>query len=1582
MASRMQTLIQEYMSLGGNLEEARTYAREIVDMERNERAMEREIEKAKWQHEKELEQLRYENQRMLAETESRTRIEVEASRSQSRENQGNAEESISNFRKYDLGLGKFSNEANDLDAFISRFELVAKAYRLPDELKAIEFSKCLTGPALLAYEVLSNESKLDYDEVVKAMRRRFGVTVQSLRKRFLNAKCLENEGQMDYAIRLKKYYLEWLDKAGYQQTYDDILEHIVLDRYYQSQPNDLRVFLKERGKLSLHDMTDHAENYIEAHACFSNDRQSKMSKDKKFENRKFKSGNDVRPYNANGKALPAEGKSKSDDIRHGEKRRVTCFICGKEGHKSFDCRLKKSQYNGDRSGNKAAACQVINDKENNTDCREGPREIWPIVAVADVCDTVYLKDLKYPLKGKAKIGNMDARFLRDTGSSVSIVKETFVSPEQYTGSQTTILLADRCVRKLPNAVVNVRIPYFEGPLKVCVMTNPVSDLIIGNDLYADDKNDDSDDDSVNIGDECLNLTRSTLIFDNSKYQKPLVSVNISPVNISSQVSVCNSEPRQIAQVYEQSDINYEMGADECITLSKEVINDVVKSDEFNNCESDDYTGNIAAVQTRGQHRDDARSKRPLKVTVVDALNITPDEFRLLQESDDKLHKLWQLALNPPVDCDLMRHKFVIKNGLLYRNYKPGPHDEGIVQLVVPNSLEQKVISFAHDTALSGHGSIAATYKKLSSVFHVLGASSKCRDYVKSCLICQKGGNKNTGFKAPMLSMPVVREPFETVYVDLVGEIHPASAENHKWILCATDACTHFPIAIPLKKIDSVTIAEAMLSQFSIFGHPRQIICDNAANLTSDILKEIYHVYGIEVKQIPVYRPQANSVQERSHAHIKSILRKLCTEQPRQWHRYIDPLMFAIRTTENANKFTPFELLYGRLPRTHMDVLRDLWTGQNENSETKTTYQYVLDLRNRIEETCKLAQDEIAKTHFKNKRYFDKHAKLRELKPGGKVLVLSPKPSNKLEFIWKGPATVIERRGVVNYRIRFDSGKERLYHVNMLKPFIDRTSSDEISTIVNEDNVRNDSECNTHNVDSDSETVDCDTIATVKGLIEDSEEETDEEITCKNDKSDMLLYNSDQTETWKDVKINPDLNDDDKRKVVKLLKEFQDIFSDVPTTTHLIKHKIKLKTDEPICCKPYKVPIHMVERVNKEIDQMMRNAIIEKSSSNFASPMVVVKKKNTDELRICVDFSRLNAQTINDPMPQPEPEDILAKLGNAQLFSVFDASKGYWAIPVDEDSKDYLSFVTERDCYRFNCMPFGCCGAGASYNRMVRMMLEGAKNLDHFVDDLVAFTSNDFDVHLLILRDLFERVRNANIKLRPSKARICFRRIEFLGFDVSEGQIRPTEESIVKVLNAPIPRTKKGVKSLCGCINWLRRYIPKAAKLLKPLTDLTAKNASEVIKWNQAQDEAFQEVKRILTSKPVLCLYDSKKEHVLQTDASNEYIAGVLLQRQDDDQLHPVMYISRKCNEHEMRYDIQNKEMLAIIWSCRRLYKYLFGSHFVIQTDCQALTMLNGRLSNNARVARWQLEMQSYDFRVEIIKGSDNGCADFLSRMGT
>lgn len=397
--------------------------------------------------------------------------------------------------------------------------------------------------------------------------------------------------------------------------------------------------------------------------------------------------------------------------------------------------------------------------------------------------------------------------------------------------------------------------------------------------------------------------------------------------------------------------------------------------------------------------------------------------------------------------------------------------------------------------------------------------------------------------------------------------------------------------------------------------------------------------------------------------------------------------------------------------------------------------------------------------------------------------------------------------------------------------------------------------------------------------------------------------------------------------------------------------------------------------------MLKLGWIERSDSPYTSPMVIVKKRDSPEIRICVSYKRLNAITVIDPTPQPDIEDILAKLGSSKIYSTFDACKGFYAIKMEENAKKYTSFVTPRDCYCFNVCPFGLVNAPSVYARLTRKLLEGATNVENFVDDILAHNS-DLQSHLDTLRDLFERIRKANIKLKPTKVRIGFSELTFLGQVVGRGTVRPTQENVDKILNAPIPRTKKGVKSLCGMVNWLRKFVPGAAKLLKPLNDLLSNRQSDVITWGNEQQEAWDKIKIILTTQPVLSLYDPNKEHVLMTDASQDFVGGTLMQREDDGELHPVMYASRKCQDRETRYDIQNKEMLAIVWCCSRFYRFIYGAPFTIQTDCCALSMLNGKLSNNPRVVRWQLYLQSFNFRVEIIRGSDNPIADFMTRQGT
>jgi len=213
---------------------------------------------------------------------------------------------------------------------------------------------------------------------------------------------------------------------------------------------------------------------------------------------------------------------------------------------------------------------------------------------------------------------------------------------------------------------------------------------------------------------------------------------------------------------------------------------------------------------------------------------------------------------------------------------------------------------------------------------------------------------------------------------------------------------------------------------------------------------------------------------------------------------------------------------------------------------------------------------------------------------------------------------------------------------------------------------------------------------------------------------------------------------------------------------------------------------LVEPVEKEIKELEQQGWIEPSDAACASPIVVVKKKNSDDIRLCVNYKKLNDVTVNDPMPMPEIDNILSKIGQSDMFSTVDMSRGYYAIGMTDRAKDYTTFCTQN--YRFLVMPFGLKTAGATYTRLLKKVLQNAKNLENFINEVIAH-SDGFENQLKTLRDLFERVKRANLKIKPSKTRICYTGVEFLGHTISNGSIRPMQTNVEKLINAPTPKTK-------------------------------------------------------------------------------------------------------------------------------------------------------------------------------------------------
>ena len=270
-------------------------------------------------------------------------------------------------------------------------------------------------------------------------------------------------------------------------------------------------------------------------------------------------------------------------------------------------------------------------------------------------------------------------------------------------------------------------------------------------------------------------------------------------------------------------------------------------------------------------------------------------------------------------------------------------------------------------------------------------------------------------------------------MDLVGPISPPSEKGHRYILTLVDYATRYPEAVPLKNIETETVAEALLDMYSRLVIPEEVLSDLGTQFVSKCMEEVSRLLSTKRLTTTPYHPICNGLVERFKGALKKMLRRLCNELSCQWHRFVNPLLFAYREAPlEATGFSPFELLYGRTVRGPVQILKELWTGETDKTEVKTSYQYVLELREGLDNTMKIAQEEMLKSRKKNKTLYDRRAKRREFQADDKVLLLPPTEANKLLMQRKGPYEIISRCGKGNvYRVEVNR-KVKTFHANILK----------------------------------------------------------------------------------------------------------------------------------------------------------------------------------------------------------------------------------------------------------------------------------------------------------------------------------------------------------------------------------------------------------------------------------------------------------------------------------------------------------------------------------------------------------------------
>ena len=437
-------------------------------------------------------------------------------------------------------------------------------------------------------------------------------------------------------------------------------------------------------------------------------------------------------------------------------------------------------------------------------------------------------------------------------------------------------------------------------------------------------------------------------------------------------------------------------------------------------------------------------------------------------------------------------------------------------------------------------------------------------------------------------------------------------------------------------------------------------------------------------------------------------------------------------------------------------------------------------------------------------------------------------------------------------------------------------------------------------------------------------------------------------------------------------------------TSLVAMEIETGDATPRKQPPRRMPFMVREEVARQLKSMQRDGVIQPSNSPWSSPVVMVRKKDGSH-RYCVDYRVLNSVTKADTFPLPRIDDLLDQLGGARYFSTLDLASGFWQIQMELKSREKTAFVTPQGLYEFLVMPFGLKNAPAVFQRLMEKVLSGLNPesgrqfVAAYLDDIVVF-STSLQEHLIHLKKVIDRLKFANLKLKPSKCNFVKKEVEYLGHIITANGLQPNTRITQAVLAFPIPEDVQGVRRFLGMASYYRRFIAGFAKIAQPLHHLTAKDVP--FQWSTDCETAFVTLKSRLVTPPVLAYPCFGKEFTLETDASIQGLGAILSQKQADQKLHPVAYASRALTPAEKNYSVTELETLAVVWGITHFHSYLYGGDVTVITDHSAVKPVLETPNPTGKHARWWTRVYGRGIKsVSIIyrAGRENKSADALSR---
>ena len=461
----------------------------------------------------------------------------------------------------------------------------------------------------------------------------------------------------------------------------------------------------------------------------------------------------------------------------------------------------------------------------------------------------------------------------------------------------------------------------------------------------------------------------------------------------------------------------------------------------------------------------------------------------------------------------------------------------------------------------------------------------------------------------------------------------------------------------------------------------------------------------------------------------------------------------------------------------------------------------------------------------------------------------------------------------------------------------------------------------------------------------------------------------------EYKMGPDVPNDVKFRVKELIDSY--VASDHYDVG--IEMTIILKDDKPIYQPARRLSVFEREIVDAQVDEWLEKGIIRPSSSEYASPVVLVQKRD-NSYKLCVDYRRINKVICRDRFPMPRIDDVLDALQGAKIFTTLDLENGFFHVPVEEKSRKYTSFVVPGGQYEFLYVPFGLSILPAVFLKFVSFIFRDLirqKIVIVYMDDFI-IPAVTYEEGMKKLQQVLEVAGKAGLKFKWRKCEFFGTRVEYLGNVIENNCVRPSERKIKALVNFPELKDVRGVQAFLRLSGYFRRFVKDYATIARPLTDLLRSENEFVFGGEQRQ--AFETLKQKLTTNPVLRLFNPEAETEVHTDASKIGIGAILMQRdRDDGKMHPVIYYSKKNSREEERYSSYELEVLAAVKAIKKFKVYLMGRHFTIVTDCKAFEQTMQKEELCDRIHRWAMWLNAFPHATEHRPGKNMPHADALSR---